>query len=219
MTKDIRLIDAINSRHSVKVFDETVKIPRAEMEEMLTIATRAPSSINLQPWRFVIVEAPEQKQKLDKLVRFNQGQLHSSAAMILILGDANHADRVEEIFGQNVAAGTMTPEVKDYFVQAVNETIIAAPTPVRQALATNDANLVAMQLMLVAKAYGYDTNPIGGFEREEVLAALNIDSERYHAVMFVAIGKAAKVAHPSPRLSVSEVISWNEGTNGIVGQK
>lgn len=49
MTKDIRLIDAINSRHSVKVFDETVKIPRAEMEEMLTLATRAPSSINLQP--------------------------------------------------------------------------------------------------------------------------------------------------------------------------
>lgn len=67
MNKDIKLIDAINNRHSVKEFDPNVKISKEEMEEMLSLATRAPSSINLQPWRFVIVEAEEQKQQLINL--------------------------------------------------------------------------------------------------------------------------------------------------------
>ncbi|WKK69639.1 nitroreductase family protein [Brochothrix thermosphacta] len=218
MNKDIKLIDAINNRHSVKEFDPNVKISKEEMEEMLSLAIRAPSSINLQPWRFVIVEAEEQKQQLDKLVRFNQTQLHTSSAMILVLGDNNHADKVEEIFSQNVAAGSMTEDIKNYYIQAVTEQIIKAPVEVRRQLAISDANLVAMQIMLVAKAYGYDTNPIGGYERKEVMDVLNIDSERYTPAMFIAIGKSVKEAHGSERLPIKAIASWNTGTNGVVGE-
>ena len=35
-----------------------------------------------------------------------------------------------------------------------------------------DASLVAMQLMLVARSHGYDTNPIGGFDADQLAAAL-----------------------------------------------
>ena len=31
-----------------------------------------------------------------------------------------------------------------------------------------DASLAAMQFMLVARAHGYETNPIGGFEAEKL---------------------------------------------------
>ena len=30
-----------------------------------------------------------------------------------------------------------------------------------------DSSLMAMQLMLTAKAHGYDTNPIGGFDKRK----------------------------------------------------
>ena len=38
-------------RRSIKSYDPTVKISREEMNEILTEATRAPSSINFQPWK------------------------------------------------------------------------------------------------------------------------------------------------------------------------
>ena len=44
--------DVVLNRKSVKVFDEQVKIPRSEMDEMIQKATKAPSSVNMQPWRF-----------------------------------------------------------------------------------------------------------------------------------------------------------------------
>lgn len=41
--------EVLNSRKSVKVFDENYKIPREEMDEIITKATKAPSSVNMQP--------------------------------------------------------------------------------------------------------------------------------------------------------------------------
>lgn len=80
----LTLTEIIKKRKSVKEFDPNFKIPREEIEEMIELATEAPSSINLQPWRFVIIDSEETKQKLDSLVQFNQRQLHSSSAIILI---------------------------------------------------------------------------------------------------------------------------------------
>ena len=61
----LTLTEIIKKRKSVKEFDPNFKIPREEIEEMIELATEAPSSINLQPWRFVIIDSEETKQKLD----------------------------------------------------------------------------------------------------------------------------------------------------------
>ncbi len=93
----LSLTEIINKRKSVKEFDPNFKIPREEIKEMIALATKVPSSINLQPWRFVIIDSEETKQKLDHLVQFNQRQLHSSSAIILVLADLKHAEYVSDI--------------------------------------------------------------------------------------------------------------------------
>ncbi|MFT8311202.1 MAG: nitroreductase family protein [Sporolactobacillus sp.] len=204
----------MNNRHSVKYYDQSVKISHDEMVEMLTEAAMAPSSVNLQPWRFVIVD--EHKERLESLVRLNQNQLNTSSAMILILGDMNHPDYAEEIFADAVEKNLMSQEVKDYYMNALPG-VFSKMT--KQQIRENtliDGGLVAMQLMLVAKAHGYDTNPIGGFERKEVMQALGVDTERYVPIMLLAIGKAAKPAHPSVRLPIEKLVSWNHA-DGVVG--
>ena len=56
--------DVIRNRRSVKYYDESVKIPREEILEMLDEANIAPSSCNFQPWRYIVVDTPEGKEKL-----------------------------------------------------------------------------------------------------------------------------------------------------------
>lgn len=50
------------NRHSIRSFDKDYKIDRKEMFEILEEATKAPSSVNLQPWRFVVVDSEEGKE-------------------------------------------------------------------------------------------------------------------------------------------------------------
>ena len=55
------------------------------MNEIISKATKAPSSVNMQPWRFVVVESDEAKAKLRPLIRFNTSQNDTFSAMIVIL--------------------------------------------------------------------------------------------------------------------------------------
>ena len=47
-----------------------------------------------------------------------------------------------------------------------------------------------MQLMLVARAHGYDTNAIQGYNSKVAAEKLGLDPERYVPNMAIAIGKA-----------------------------
>ena len=49
------------------------------MNEMIAKATKAPSSVNMQPWRFVVVESDEAKAKLRPLIQFNTNQNDTSS--------------------------------------------------------------------------------------------------------------------------------------------
>lgn len=93
----------LKGRRSVRNYDPTVKISKEEMSELLSEATLAPSSVNMQPWRFIVAESEEAKAILKPLIRFNTLQNETSAAMILIFGDMNCYEFAEEIYEQAVA--------------------------------------------------------------------------------------------------------------------
>jgi nitroreductase len=61
------ILEAIFQRRAVKVFDP-VEIPRDLRERLLDAARVAPSSFNMQPYRFYWVETPEMKKMAAKLV-------------------------------------------------------------------------------------------------------------------------------------------------------
>ncbi len=60
-----------------------------------------------------------------------------------------------------------------------------------------NGGFVAVQLMLTARAHGYDTCPIGGYEKDKIAEALDLDKERYVPVMLISIGKAADSGYKS----------------------
>ena len=52
-----------------------------------------------------------------------------------------------------------------------------------------DAGLISMRLMLSARARGYDTVPMGGYNKVQFVEEFNIPAH-YRGVMLIAIGKA-----------------------------
>jgi nitroreductase len=198
----------VRGRRSIKKYDTTVKISREEMAEILSLATLAPSSVNMQPWRFLVIESPEAKAKLSPLARFNQTQVETSSAVIAVFGDLKNFENAEEIFGTAVEKGFMPLEVKEQIISTYSGYYENISREDMKDVVLVDGGLVCMQLMLSARTYGYDTNPIGGYEKGKIAEAFGLDKDRYVPVMLISIGKAADSGRPSTRLPIEKVAFW-----------
>ncbi len=206
-TNDFKEI--VTGRRSIKKYNPSVKISREEMTDILKEATLAPSSINMQPWRFVVIESAEGKATLAPLAKFNQVQVETSSAVIAVFGDLNNSDYADEIFGKAVELGYMPSEVKEMSLAKIKPHFAALDPVVNKETVLIDAGLVSMQLMLVARAHGYDTNPIGGFEKDKIAEAFGLDKNRYVPVMLISIGKADDGGHQSVRLPIETITQWS----------
>lgn len=182
--------DIVYNRRSIRKFDTSVKIPREEMLEILDKTVTAPSSVNMQPWRFVVVDSEEGKDKLKPFVSYNAIQNETSSAMVLIFADLKSQERAEEIYGKAVTQGKMPEEVKEKQLSSIVPMYENAPFEVMNEIVHIDSSLAAMQLMLVARSYGYDTNAIGGYKKDGLAKAFGLDEDRHVPILIIALGKA-----------------------------
>lgn len=198
--------DVIKGRKSVKYFDPNVKIKREEIIEMLNEANIAPSSCNLQPWRYIVVDTPEGKEKLGS-ANYNKIQNDTSAAMIIVLGDLNHYGKFDEIYGEAVEKGYMTEEVKDGFEKGMGPQLENLPTDKNREGVYFDCGLWTMQFANIAYAKGYNTNIIGGFVRDKVAKLFGLE-ENLIPVMLIALGKKEKDARPTVRMKAENLVRF-----------
>jgi nitroreductase len=102
--------DAIRARRNVRTYTDQV-IAREDLERILAAGRRAPSSMNWQPWNFVVVTDREQ---LGELAKVWQGAKHvaQSAATIAFVAaepeDARHRDWLQYDLGQATANMMLT---------------------------------------------------------------------------------------------------------------
>ncbi|MFV0559464.1 MAG: nitroreductase family protein [Enterococcus sp.] len=200
--------DITFGRKSVRVYDESYKIPHEEMLEMIQEASTAPSSVNMQPWRFMVAESDEIKETLKPLIRFNTRQNATSSAMVVIFGDLQCYEYGEEIYNKAVDEGKMPAEVRDQQLASIIPYYKSFTKEQMSDIVKVDSSLAAMQFMLIARAHGYETNPIGGFEADQLADAFGIDKERYVPVMIVSIGKEVEAGYESVRLDAKEITEF-----------
>lgn len=198
----------VMGRRSVRNYDENYKISKEEMSDMISEASLAPSSANMQPWRVIVVDTPEGKEKLRPLVRFNTLQNDTSSAMLLIFGDTKSYLYAEEIYNTAVEQGKMPAEVRDRQLETILSLFPTLSREMKVEIAKIDSSLFAMQFMLVARAHGYDTNPMAGFEADQLAKAFDVDEERYAPVMVISLGKAKEDGHESVRLEPDKITFW-----------
>lgn len=201
-------ISVLNARRSVRHYDPAATISDEQIKEILEIATRAPSSSNTQSWRFLVVTDPELKQQMLPIAN-NQQQVVDAAAVIVVLGDQELYTKVEQINNQAVDQGFLTREFADRFTENSVKMYSSIPKERLHEITVFDAGLVSMQIMLAAKEKGYDTVPMGGYDREKLKALLNIP-DRYALNILLPIGKPKVEGHPSARLPVEEVTFFNK---------
>ena len=97
--------DAIRARRNVRRFSDD-PIAREDLDRILEAGWRAPSSMNWQPWHFVVVTDRPQLQELSAVWR-GAGHVASSAATVALVASETdyeeHPDWVQYDLGQATA--------------------------------------------------------------------------------------------------------------------
>lgn len=205
--EDNEIHNVIKNRHSVRTYDPNFKITKKEITEMLEEATLAPSADNLQSWRFLVVTDQIVKEKLHE-VAYSQKPILDASAVIILLGDLEAYRNIEKIYDIAIDKGISTSEVKERLVDGVLSRYPSHPEQRRREIAILDGGLVAMQFMLIAKARGYSTLPMGGFSSKKLIEAFEVP-ERYSPIMLIAMGKEKQPAFETVRLPIEDVTFWN----------
>jgi nitroreductase len=197
LNAQLSAVEVMRGRHSVRKYERGVTIPQAELNEILELAAAAPSSWNLQHWRFLVIQDQANKEKLLPL-SYNQEQVVDASAVVIVLGDLQANKVAGEVFASAPEA------VRNSMVQQIEGAYANNPQVARDE-AIRNASLGAMQLMLAAKAKGYDTVPMGGFNHGGVVQEFAIP-ERYIPVVMIPIGKAASPGRPTERFPLDKVV-------------
>ncbi len=198
----------LRQRISAQHFDPTKTLSEAEIRSLIETATEAPSSYNIQHWRFIAVTDPDKKKALSA-ASYGQPKVADAAVTFIILGDIEGYKKLRNILDRSVAAGLLPQEFTDQWVQMATGAYGSNPQFARDE-AIRSGSLVAMTLMLAATERGLISCPMIGFEADKVKALFGI-ADQYVPVMLLPVGyPAAGNSSRKPRLTVDEVLAFNE---------
>ena len=197
----------MHERKSVRKYVPGITIPREQIKHILEQATSAPSSSNLQPWRFLVIDDQEQKKEL-RTAGFNQEQIETSSAIIAVIGDNEMYKNAKQINDLNVELGYMPREIADMMIANSEASYSSFSDAERTNIAHFDAGLISMQIVLLAKDMGYDTVIMGGFDKAAFAKKYELPANEVPMVL-IAIGKPAMPARNSSRLPLEQITRFS----------
>ncbi|MBS3926116.1 MAG: nitroreductase family protein [Nitrosarchaeum sp.] len=190
--------DAIKSRRSIKSF-QNYTMSKEEINQLLEAAILSPTSYNIQNWRFIIVTKQDLKDKLCAL-SYGQRQVAEASLIIILCADLKAWNKDPERYWKNIPEGP-----RQSIAKAIRQSYTGNPT-LEKDEAMRSCGFAAQTIMLAAKAMGYDTCPMEGFDFGKVGNLINLPSDHIISMM-VVVGKKAKDATPrGGQLPLSEVV-------------
>lgn len=181
--------ELIEKRRAVNFFDPSKNVSEELIRKMVEMASRAPSSFNLQPWSLIILSDPADKVRLRKLA-WDQPKVTEAPYVFIVLADRDGWKEghtfAEKNFREMVKTGSMTEDQRDWFLNAC-KTLYGESREKQQAFANKNTGFFAMSLMFAAKSMGLDTHPMDGFDHDGVREAFNIP-ENYWIPLLMAVG-------------------------------
>jgi len=181
------VIQAIKERRSINFFEPDKDIPADKIREVLEIAKLAPSSMNLQPWRVIVVNDQERKKVLRKCA-FDQPKVEEASAVLIMVADPGSVEEnLGKVLESWVELGYMKPEMQENYNGIAEALYSSEQSLKRKFFALKNTSLYAMSIMMAAKGLGLETHPMDGFDEDAVKKAFNIPEDKL-IPMLIAVG-------------------------------
>ena len=195
--------DAIYQRRAVKHYDPQHELTDDEVRKLMEAAIQSPTSFNIQNWRFVLVRDKELRQKI-RAAANDQAHVTDSSLLIVMTADLKAWEKSPDRYWRDAPQ-----EVAEILVNWMGP-FYQGKEELQRDEAMRSCGLAGQTIMLAAKAMGYDSCPMIGFDPVQVAELINLPDD--HAIGFmIAVGKSTKPAWPKPgQLPLEEVVVHNQ---------
>ena len=195
--------DAIEKRRSIKEFDASHRFTAEEEKRLLEAAIKAPTSFNIQHWRFVILRDSDLRAKIRKEFGNDQAQMTDASLLLVMTADMKAWQKSPERYWQNAP-----DEVADLLVNWMGP-FHEGREWLQRDEAQRSIGMAMQTMMLAAVSMGYQCCPMIGFDLEEVSKLINLPDDHVIGPM-VAVGKGTKDPWPRPgQLTLGDVVVEN----------
>jgi nitroreductase len=220
MNKKDKLLEAHEFRYACKEFDPEKRIPPEDFEFILETGRLSPSSFGWEPWKFIVIQNMDLREKLKEFTWGGQRQLPTASHFILLMVRRAKDTKAGSDYLKYIAKDVqnLPPDIVDMklnFYKNFQENDFDL---------TNDRKLfdwackqvyIPLANMMTSAAYiGIDSCPIEGFHRDKVESILNeegiIDTTQFGLSVMVAFGYRSKETRvpEKTRQLLSYVVQW-----------
>jgi nitroreductase len=219
-TKTIKqdIINAFQFRHATKQFNAAKKITEEDFDFIMETGRLSPSSIGFEPWKFLIIQNPELREKLREVSWGAQGQLPTASHFVMILARTDirydseyvieHLRKVKH-FPEEILGGLIerTKSFQEFDLPMLDNERALLDWSCRQTY------IALANMMTAAALIGIDSCPIEGFDYKAVNQILQdeglIENGNWSASVMAAFGYREEDPHrPKTRKPIDQVVQW-----------
>ncbi len=189
------IIKDLNRRYTTKRYDAAKRIPAEDMEIIKEALRLSPSSVNSQPWKFIIIQSDAAKKRFAATFanKFEVNKKHATEASHTILFAHNPKftrEHYKQVIDDEINAGRLTKEnaiermrLGMFFVDLnTNDSGYNANwTKAQTYLALGNALHTAMRLHI-------DSTPMEGIDSELIADVFKEELEGYVCEVALALG-------------------------------
>lgn len=184
------------TRYATKAYNAEKKIPQAQFDKLLEILRFSPSSVNIQPWHFLVAESDQAKQRIASALTgnyvYNAAKvLHSSHTLVFCTRTDISAEYLEQLLQQDDASGRFKDEAAKQGQRDTRHGYVEFYRNELKNLSSwmeNQTYLALGQLLFAAGLEGIDATPMEGFDRDTLNKEFKLTEKGLKASVIVALG-------------------------------
>lgn len=203
----------LNWRYACKKFDTTKKIREADWNVLAESLHLSASSYGLQPWKFIVVQTPELRQKLLPLSWGQTPVTDASHFIVLTYNEKVDETHITKFINQTAKVRGVDTQTLDGYKNMMIGDLVKGPRAQTINWWTQRQTYIAMGSFLTTAALmEIDTLPMEGLDPAGYDKALGIEGSGYKTVAAIACGYRAeddKYQHAKKvRFDLNDVISY-----------
>ncbi|TYR80636.1 NAD(P)H-dependent oxidoreductase [Priestia megaterium] len=216
--KKKEILDAFQFRHATKAFDSNKKISDEDFNFILETGRLSPSSVGFEPWKFLVIQNSNLREKLKKVSWGAQGQLPTASHFVIILARkdvrydseyvTNHMKNVKKVPDElmdTLSSRYRTFQEHDLHILDNDRTLFD--------WASKQTYITLANMMTAAAQIGIDSCPIEGFNFESVHNILEeeglLEEGALEVSVMVAFGyRKEEPQREKTRKELAQVVEW-----------
>ena len=186
------IINALQWRYATKKFDTEKKLSDDDLNFLLETARLSPSSFGLQPWKIIVIENKEIREKL-KSAAWNQPQVTDASHILIFLAKRNLTEKdIDKYINLISEERKVSKESLKDFENMLLAFINGAEPKNLEEWSKKQAYLALGILLEAAALSDIDACPMEGFDSVQFDAILNLEKEGLTSTVICALGYRAK---------------------------